>query len=371
MPHLFSPLSLRGVTFPNRIAVSPMCMYSSQDGMMNDWHRIHLGSHAVGGAGLVMTEASAVSPEGRISPQDAGIWNDEQVQAMLPITHFIHAQGAVAGVQLAHAGRKASTWAPGAGSGAVPLEAGGWQVVAPSAVAFSETYPQPVALDRAGIQKVIDDFAAATRRALVAGFDVVEVHAAHGYLLHEFLSPISNQRTDEYGGSFDHRVRLVREVVRAVRSAWPENLPLFVRVSATDWAEEGLRSWNIDETVALARLLKVDGADLIDTSSGGTLAKPNIPLAPGYQVPFAARIRHDAGIPTGAVGMITEAPQADAIIQSGKADIVLLARELLRNPYWPLHAARELGQAVGWPQQYLRAAPQGSLPRQPQPGPAS
>jgi 2,4-dienoyl-CoA reductase-like NADH-dependent reductase (Old Yellow Enzyme family) len=371
MPDLFSPFTLRGVTFANRIAVSPMCMYSSQDGLMNDWHRIHLGSHAVGGAGLVMTEASAVSPEGRISPQDAGIWNDDQVQAMLPITHFIHGQGAVAGIQLAHAGRKASTFAPGAGHGAVPLESGGWQVVAPSTVAFSETYPQPVALDHAGIQKVIADFVAATHRALVAGFDVVEVHAAHGYLLHQFLSPISNQRTDEYGGSFENRVRLVREVVRAVRAAWPDNLPLFVRVSATDWAEGEQRGWDIEETVALARLLKDDGADLIDTSSGGTLARPNIPLSPAYQTPFATRIRHEAAVPTGAVGLITEAAQADEIIRSGKADIVLLARELLRDPYWPLHAARELGHAVSWPQQYLRAAPEGSAARQPQPGPAS
>jgi 2,4-dienoyl-CoA reductase-like NADH-dependent reductase (Old Yellow Enzyme family) len=371
MTHLFSPLTLRGVTFANRIAVSPMCMYSSQDGLMTAWHRIHLGARAVGGAGLVMTEACAVSPEGRISPQDAGIWNDEQVQAMLPITHFIHEQGSVAGIQLAHAGRKASTFAPGAGHGVVLVAEGGWQVVAPSAVAFSETYPQPVALDQIGIRKVIRDFVAATDRALVAGFDVVEVHAAHGYLLHQFLSPIANQRTDEYGGSFDNRVRLTREVVRAVREVWPANLPLFVRVSATDWAEGGLRSWDIDETVALACLLKADGADLIDTSSGGMLARPNIPLSPGYQVPFAQRIRHESGVATGAVGLITEAAQADEIIRSGKADMVLLARELLRDPYWPLHAARELGQTVSWPLQYLRAAPEGSTARQAQQGPAS
>jgi len=330
---------------------------------MNEWHRIHLGARAVGGAGLVMTEASAVSPEGRISPQDAGIWNDAQVQALLPITHFIHEQGAVAGVQLAHAGRKASTWAPGAGNGAVPVEKGGWQVFAPSAIAFSDSYPQPAALDCIGIRKVISDFVAATDRALVAGFDVVEVHAAHGYLLHQFLSPIANQRTDEYGGSFDNRVRLVREVVRAVREVWPANLPLFVRVSATDWAEGEQRGWNVDDTVALARLLKVDGADLIDTSSGGTLARPNIPLSPGYQVPFAERIRHEAGMPTGAVGLITEAGQADEIIRSGKADIVLLGREMLRDPYWPLHAAQALGHSAAWPNQYLRAAPSGSTGR--------
>lgn len=371
MTHLFSPYTLRGVTFSNRIAVSPMCMYSSQDGLMNDWHRIHLGSRAVGGAGLVMTEACAVSPEGRISPQDAGIWNDEQVQALLPITHFIHEQGAVAGIQLAHAGRKASTWAPRAGHGAVPVEEGGWQVVAPSPVAFSDSYPQPLALDHAGICKVISDFVAATDRALVAGFDVVEVHAAHGYLLHQFLSPISNQRTDEYGGSFENRVRLVREVVRAVREVWPANLPLFVRVSATDWAEGEQPCWDVDETVALARLLKQEGADLIDTSSGGTLASPNISLSPGYQVPFAERIRQEAGIATGAVGLITEAAQADEIIHSGKADIVLLARELLRDPYWPVHAARKLGQIVSWPQQYLRAASQDSAARKAQAGPAS
>jgi 2,4-dienoyl-CoA reductase-like NADH-dependent reductase (Old Yellow Enzyme family) len=253
----------------------------------------------------------------------------------------------------------------------VSLAEGGWQVVAPSTVPFSESYPQPAALDQAGIRKVISDFVAATDRALVAGFDVVEVHAAHGYLLHQFLSPIANQRTDEYGGCFDNRVRLVREVVRAVREVWPANLPLFVRVSATDWAEGEQRGWNIDETVELVRLLKSDGADLIDTSSGGMLAKPNIPLAPGYQVPFAERIRHEASVATGAVGLITTAAQADEIIRSGKADMVLLARELLRDPYWPLHAARELGQTVSWPLQYLRAAPEGSTARQAQPGPAS
>lgn len=363
MPHLFSPLSLRGITFPNRIAVSPMCMYSSQDGLMNDWHRVHLGSRAVGGAALVMTEATAVSPEGRISPEDAGLWHDAQRDAMRPITRFIHEQGAFAGVQLAHAGRKASTWAPGKGHGAVPVEAGGWQVLAPSAVPFSDSYPQPQALDLAGIRKVVVDFVAAARRAHVAGFDVVEVHAAHGYLLHQFLSPIANQRSDEFGGSFENRIRLVREVVVAVRAVWPEHLPLFVRLSASDWAEDGQRGWDVDETVALARLLKEDGADLIDTSSGGMLPHPNIPLSPGYQVPFAERIRHESGIASGAVGLITEAAQADEIITSGRADIVLLAREMLRDPYWPLHAAQALGRNVPWPTQYLRAAPTGTEPR--------
>ncbi|MGC3964444.1 MAG: NADH:flavin oxidoreductase/NADH oxidase [Rhodocyclaceae bacterium] len=353
--HLFSPISLRQLHLPNRIAVSPMCMYSADDGLANDWHLVHLGARAAGGAGLVICEATAVSPEGRISPRDLGLWNDTQVVALRRIVGFLHTQGAAAGVQLAHAGRKASTWPPGAGSGEVPEQQGGWQVVAPSALFFADNYPIPQALDADGIRKVVNDFVAAAHRAVAAGFDVAEIHAAHGYLLHQFMSPLSNLRDDDYGGSFDNRVRLTREVVRAVRSVWPDDLPVFVRLSATDWAREG--GWTPDDTVRLAALLREDGADLIDTSSGGTLARADIPLGPGYQTAFAARVRHEAGIASGAVGLITDPAQADHIIRTGQADIVLLARELLRDPYWPLHAAQALGQQQSWPTQYLRAAP--------------
>jgi 2,4-dienoyl-CoA reductase-like NADH-dependent reductase (Old Yellow Enzyme family) len=359
--HLFSPLVLRALTLPNRIAVSPMCMYSAVNGMANDWHLVHLGARASGGAGLVLCEATAISPEGRISPDDLGIWADAQVAPLARIVAFIHAQGAAAGIQLAHAGRKASTWAPGKGQGAVPLEQNGWSVVGPSELPFSEAYPQPQALDDGGIRKVIDDFVAATQRAQQAGFDVVEVHAAHGYLLHQFLSPLSNRRTDAYGGSFENRVRLTREVVRAVREAWPVHLPVLVRLSATDWATEG--GWMPDETVRLAALLKEDGADLIDTSSGGTLARADIPVGPGYQTAFAERIKKESGVASGAVGLITDPAQADHIIRTGQADLILLARELLRNPYWPMHAAQALGHATSWPVQYLRAAPSGSTAR--------
>jgi len=358
---LFSPFQLRSVEFSNRIGVSPMCQYSSLDGFAGEWHLVHLGSRAQGGAGLVTLEAAAVTPEGRISPGDLGIWKDEHIPDLRRIAEFVHSQGARAGMQLAHAGRKASTASPFHGHGLVLPADGGWQPVAPSAIAFAPTdYAVPVALDHAGIAAVVEAFRNAARRALDAGFDFVEVHAAHGYLLHEFLSPLSNLRTDQYGGSFDNRIRLVLEVVDAVRSVWPERLPLFVRISATDWTEGG---WNPDESVALARLLRDHGVDLVDCSSGGNVADAKIPLSPGYQVGFAARIRREAGIATAAVGLITEPAQANAIVAEGQADFVFLARAMLRDPYWPLHAAAALGENVSWPKQYLRAAPEGSTAR--------
>ena len=356
MAILFEPLTLRGVTLNNRIVVSPMCQYSATDGFANDWHLVHLGSRAVGGAGLIIQEATAVSPEGRISPEDLGIWQDEHVPILRRINEFILAQGSVPGVQLAHAGRKASTYRPWSGEGAVPENAGGWPVVGPSALAFSDNYPQPTALDAAGIQKVIADFRAAARRSLAAGFRVVELHAAHGYLLHEFLSPLSNQRTDEYGGSFENRIRLLLEVVAATREVWPEELPLIVRISATDWTAGG---WNDDEAVQLATVLKGRGVDLIDCSTGGNVPKASIPVSPGYQVQFAERIRKEAGIMTGAVGLITTPAEAEAILTTGQADLVLLAREFLREPYFPLFAAQELGAEMPWPAQYERAKPRG------------
>lgn len=306
-------------------------------------------------------EATAVSAEGRISPQDHGIWQDAHISKLQQITGFIQSQGARAGIQLAHAGRKASTWRPWEGDGKLPVEKGGWSnVMAPSAIPFSDTYPQPVALETAGIQKVIADFAAAARRARLAGFDLVEIHAAHGYLLHEFLSPLSNVRTDQYGGAFENRIRAVLEVVEAVRSEWPSDRPLIIRISATDWADGG---WDADQSVALAKILKDRAVDLVDCSSGGLVPYARIPVGPGYQVPFAERIRKQADIPTGAVGMITDPAQAEAIIHGGQADIVLLAREMLRDPYWPMHAAAALGRPAAWPVQYLRAAPHGSTPR--------
>ena len=350
--HLFEPLTIGDVTLRNRIAISPMCEYSAVDGVPNDWHLVHLGSRAVGGAGLVFTEATSVSPEGRISPADTGLWNDTQQAAWARIVDFIDAQGAVAGIQLAHAGRKASTDAPWRGGKPLGTAQGAWTAVAPSAVAFDVGYPTPAALDEDGIRKVVDDFVAATRRSREAGFQVIEVHAAHGYLLHEFLSPLSNHRGDRYGGSLENRARLLREVVTAVRSQWPEPRPLFVRVSATDWAEGG---WDIDECVELARWLQQDGVDLIDCSSGGTVPHPKIPLAPGYQVPFAARIRREAGIATGAVGLITDAHQAEAILAQGDADLILIARESLRDPYFPRRAAAELGVRIEPPVQYQRS----------------
>ncbi|HEY4442370.1 MAG TPA: NADH:flavin oxidoreductase/NADH oxidase [Candidatus Elarobacter sp.] len=353
MSALFSPLTLRGVTLRNRVVVSPMCEYSSSDGFANDWHLVHLGSRAVGGAGLVLTEAAAVTADGRISPQDLGIWKDEQVEMLARIARFANEQGAAFGLQLAHAGRKASTLRPWDGHGAV-TGPDAWTPVAPTAEPFDPTYPTPRALDEAGIAAVIHAFAEAAERTRAAGGTVVEIHAAHGYLLHEFYSPLINTRTDRWGGSFENRTRLVREVARAVRNVWPERFPLFMRISATDWLPGG---WDIEQSVELARLVKEDGVDLIDASSGGgtPVAPGTIPVGPLYQTPFAERIRRDAEIATGAVGMITEPADAEEIVAGGKADLVIIARELLRDPYWPLFAARALGAEVAWPPQYQRA----------------
>jgi 2,4-dienoyl-CoA reductase-like NADH-dependent reductase (Old Yellow Enzyme family) len=360
MPHLFDPLTLRGLTLRNRIVVSPMCQYSCDDGFANDWHFVHLASRAVGGAGLVFTEATAVTADGRISPEDLGIWDDVHAGPFERIARFVKGEGAAFGIQLGHAGRKASTRRPWEGRGAVAPEDGGWQPIAPSALAFADDYPAPRAMTRDDIAQVVDAFTRAAYRARRVGFDVVEIHAAHGYLIHQFLSPLSNTRTDEYGGSFDNRIRFCLEVVRGVRSVWPGDLPLFVRVSATDWVRGG---WDIDECIELARRLAAAGVDLVDSSTGGNVASATIPVAAGYQVVFAERIRREAQVATGAVGLITEPAQADGIISRGEADVVLLARELLRDPYWPLRAARELGREVAWPAQYLRAAPPGSPAR--------
>jgi len=350
--HLFTPLTIRDVTFRNRIAVSPMCQYSSVDGFANDWHLVHLGSRAVGGAGLVMMEATAVEPRGRISPADQGVWKDEHVPFLSRIAEFVKSHGAAPGVQLAHAGRKASTQRPWEGHGMVAVSEGGWQPVAPSPVPFHAEDPAPEELSKAAIAGVVEAFAAAARRALEAGFQVVEIHGAHGYLIHEFLSPLSNFRKDEYGGSFENRIRLALEVTQAVRAVWPQGLPLFLRISATDWAEGG---WDVDESVELARRVKTLGVDLVDCSSGGLVVHQKIAVGPGYQVPFARRVRSEAEIATGAVGLITGAKQADEIVRTGSADLVLLAREFLRDPYFPLHAARELGVQVPPPLQYARA----------------
>jgi 2,4-dienoyl-CoA reductase-like NADH-dependent reductase (Old Yellow Enzyme family) len=363
MTHLFDPLAIRNITFANRVFVSPMCQYSSTDGYASDWHFVHLGSRAVGGAGLVFTEATAVLPEGRISPQDLGIWMDDHIEPLARVVRFIHEQGSVAGIQLAHAGRKASTYAPWAGDGTAPESEGGWNnVVAPSALPFADSYPMPRALSIDGIKNIVSAFAAAARRACEAGFRVIELHAAHGYLIQEFLSPLSNQRTDAYGGSFENRTRVLREIVAAVRGSWPEGAPLFVRISATDWIEGG---WDIQQSVELASQLKELGADLIDCSSGGNVPHAKIPVGAGYQTPFAEQIRREANILTGAVGMITSPVQAEHILGTGQADAVIIARGLLRDPYWPLRAARELGQATSWPVQYLRAAPEASQARVP------
>lgn len=352
MSQLFSSLTLKSVNFRNRIVISPMCQYSSTDGFATDWHLVHLGSRATGGAGLVIAEATAVSPEGRITPDDLGIWKEEHISRLKEITFFIHSQGAIAGIQLAHAGRKASHQSPWKGMKQLSPTNGGWQTVAPSAIPFKEGDMAPMSLDKEGIQKVIRDFASATQRASKAGFKVVEIHAAHGYLLHEFLSPLCNQRQDEYGGSFENRIRLLLEVTDAVKSNWPENLPIWVRISCTDWAEGG---WDFEESVQLAEFLKQKGVDLIDCSSGAAVAHQKIPVAPGYQVPFAERIKKEVGIATGAVGLITTASQAEEILATGKADMVLIARESLRNPYFPLQAAKELGTDIQWPLQYERA----------------
>ena len=349
---LLEPITLGTLKLRNRIVVSPMCQYSSPGGVPTYWHLVHLGSRAVGGAALVFTEATAISPEGRISPEDTGIWNDEQVAAWSRIVSFIRGQGAAAGIQLAHAGRKASTDAPWRGGGPLDAGHGGWTPVAPSAIPFDGGYPMPIALDADGIAKVIDDFRAAAQRAREARFEVIEIHGAHGYLIHQFLSPLSNTRTDEYGGPLENRAGLLREVIAAVRETWPAPMPLWVRLSATDWAEGG---WDIDECVRLARMLRADGVDVIDCSSGGTVPHAKIPTGPGYQVPFAARIRREAGIATSTVGMITEPKQAEEILRRGDADVIEMAREFLRDPYFPRRAAKELGETIRVPEQYDRA----------------
>lgn len=352
-PALFSPLKLRDVTFRNRIGVSPMCQYSSEDGFANDWHLVHLGSRAVGGAAMVMTEAAAVLPEGRISPQDLGIWKDSHMEMLQRIFRFVESHGAVSAVQLAHAGRKASTAVPWKGGECVTEDEGGWKpIYAPSPIPFDPQDIVPTELDLAGIQRVVQAYAAAAQRSLDAGAKVVEVHAAHGYLLHAFLSPLTNLRTDGYGGSFENRTRALLEVVTAVREVWPERLPLLVRISTTDWVPGG---WDGDQSVELARMLKPMGVDMIDCSSGGAVPDAKIPTGPGYQVPYAERIRQETGMPTAAVGMITGAQQAEEIISAGKADMVFLARQFLRDPYWPLHAAQELGYKLPAPVQYQRA----------------
>ncbi len=362
MPSLFEPLTIRGLTLPHRVVVSPMCQYSSTDGFASDWHLVHLGSRAVGGAALVFTEASAVTAEGRISPQDHGIYLDAHIDMLARIVRFIHAQGSAAGMQLAHAGRKGSTQRPWEGRSAIDPAEGGWQPVGPTDVPFSDVYPVPRPLTSGEIRGVVQAFRAAARRAHNAGFDLVEIHSAHGYLIHEFLSPLTNTRTDQYGGSFENRIRLCLEVVDAVRDEWPERMPVWLRISATDWAPGG---WDVDQAVELSKRVRERGVDLIDCSSGGLLISQQIIMGPGYQVPFAERIKREAGIATGAVGLITNATQADAIIRNGQADCILLARQLLRDPYWPMHAAEELGVPFPWPPQYLRAAPDGSPTRQP------
>jgi 2,4-dienoyl-CoA reductase-like NADH-dependent reductase (Old Yellow Enzyme family) len=352
MSKLLSPFSIRKVSFRNRIVVSPMCMYSAVDGFSNDWHLVHLGSRAVGGAALIIQEATAVSPEGRISAGDLGIWKDEHIVNLKRIVSFIHEQGALAGIQLAHAGRKASFQKPWEGGLQVAsTQPQGWKTVAPSAIPFREGTEAPVALDDAGIRKIKDDFREATRRAKAVGYDVVEIHAAHGYLLHEFYSPLTNQRTDAYGGSFENRVRLLLEITEVVKAAWGNDRPLFVRISATDWVPGG---WTLEDSVKLAGLLKGLGVDLIDTSSGGNLVQAPIPLTPGYQVNFAAVIKKETGVLTGAVGLITSAEQANNILENGEADVVSFARELLRDPYFALHAAHALGDDISWPIQYER-----------------
>ncbi len=360
MAHLMSELRLRDVVLPNRIGVSPMCQYSCEDGHANDWHFVHLGTRAVGGAGLILTEAAAVTPEGRITPQDLGVWSEAHFEQLARITRFIDAHGSIAGIQLAHAGRKASTYRPWSGKGAVSVADGGWRPIGPSALSFSQSYATPREMTVEEIHEVRDAFTIAAERAYHAGFRVIEIHAAHGYLMHEFLSPLSNLRADDYGGSFENRTRFLRETVAAVRKVLPDRCPLFVRISATDWTDGG---WDADQSVKLSRELKTLGTDLMDVSSGGNIESATMPVGPGYQTAFAERIRREADIATATVGMITCAAQADHVVRTGQADFVLLARELLRNPYWPLHAAQELGYPMPWPAQYLRAAPAGSTER--------
>ncbi len=352
MSKILSPISIKSVTLKNRIVISPMCQYSAEDGFANDWHLVHLGSRAVGGAGLIMQEATAVSLEGRITSADLGLWKEEHLEKLKTIVSFVHSQESKIGIQLAHAGRKASHALPWQGGKQVSLQDGGWQTVAPSAIPFLEGTHPPTALTEDGIKKVIEDFKKATIRVVNAGYDVLEIHSAHGYLVHEFLSPLVNQRNDSYGGSFENRIRLLLEIVKGVKEYWPEHKPLFVRISASDWAEGG---WNIDESVQLSKILKQQGVDVVDCSSGGAVAHQKISMGVGYQVPFAERIKKEAGILTGAVGLITSVEQAEEILTSEKADLILIARESLRNPYFPMQAAKQLGEDVVWPNQYLRA----------------
>lgn len=354
MSLLFSPIQIKNIELKNRVVISPMCEYSSTDGFANNWHLVHLGSRAIGGAGLIITEATAVSPEGRISIGDLGIWKDEHIDKLTEIVTFIHQHHAVAGIQLAHAGRKASFDIPWENPKQLAETEGGWPTVAPSALPFNANDKIPLALTNEGIEKVKSDFKTAASRALKAGFKVIEIHAAHGYLLHQFLSPLSNQRTDKYGGSFENRIRLLLETLAAVQEVWPKENPLFVRISASDWADGG---WNLEESIRLSTLLKAEGVDVIDTSSGGLTTKQNIPVTPGYQVPFAAAIKKESDMLTGAVGLITTANQAEEILQQQQADLIFIARESLRDPYFPLHAAFELGDDVKWPSQYERAKP--------------
>ena len=353
MSALFSPFKLRSIRLRNRVWVSPMCQYSSINGMPTDWHLVHLGSRAIGGAGMITVEATAITPEGRISPDDSGMWSDDHIAPFARITKFISDHGAVPAVQLAHAGRKGSTFAPWLGNGAIqPDTLRGWLPLAPSAVSFDTNYTTPHEMTEADIKVTIDAFVAATQRSLKAGFKIVEIHMAHGYLLHEFLSPLSNKRTDSYGGSLENRMRFPLDIARAVRAAWPQDLPVFVRISATDWVEGG---WDLTQSIALCRVLKEIGIDLVDCSSGGMTPNAKIPVAPGYQTQFAKAIRTEVGIPTGAVGLITTAQQAEEIIATQQADAVFLARAMLNDPYWALHAATELdAESNEWPNQYLR-----------------
>ena len=354
MSNLFSPLTIKNITLKNRIAVSPMCQYSSVDGFANDWHLVHLGSRAVGGAALIMFEATAVSPEGRISPGDLGIWKDDHVNMLKRINEFIESQGAIPGIQLAHAGRKANHQVPWHGGKALATEEGAWQTVAPSPIAFNDEENLPLELNLEGIQKVINDYKAAAKRAFDAGFKIIEIHAAHGYLIHEFYSPFSNKRTDDYGCSFDNRIRLLLEIIDNIKDVWPADYPLFVRISATDWIEDG---WTVEDSVQLSKVMKDHQVDLVDCSTGGNVPGVKIPIGPCYQLPFAEKIKKESGIMTGAVGLITKASEAESIISNHQADIVLIAREFLRDPYFPLHAAKELNIDYDWPLQYLRAKP--------------
>jgi 2,4-dienoyl-CoA reductase-like NADH-dependent reductase (Old Yellow Enzyme family) len=353
MSKLFTPIKIRNIELKNRIIVSPMCQYSSVEGVPNDWHLVHLGSRAVGGAGLIFTEATAVSSEGRISPDDAGIWNDDQANAYKKITSFIKSQNSVPGIQLAHAGRKASTFSPWKGTGKVDIENEGWQTIAPSSIPFADNFPHPKEMNENDIKLVIEQFVKAALRSLEAGFEVIELHYAHGYLVHEFYSPISNKRKDKYGGSLENRCRFAVEITKSVRNSIPDTTPLFVRISSTDWIDGG---WDIEQSIQLSKWLKDVGADLIDCSSGGNVQKAQIPVGAGYQVPFAQRIKNEASILTGAVGLITSAEQAEHIITTGQADVVILAREMLRDPYWAMHAAKKLNVDLpDWPKKYLRA----------------